>query len=113
MSLEPGIVALILAPEVYLPLRMVGTQFHAAEDGMAAADKAFEVIEADSAAPEGGSTTVVARGADIVFDGLGRDLSWGSRTVSTFRRGIARGDHRAHRSQRLRQVDGSARAARG
>lgn len=25
MSLEPGIVALILAPEVYLPLRMVGT----------------------------------------------------------------------------------------
>ncbi len=71
MSLEPGIVALILAPEVYLPLRMVGTQFHAAEDGMAAADKAFEVIEADSAAPEGGSTTVVARGADIVFDGLG------------------------------------------
>ena len=45
MSLEPGIVALILAPEVYLPLRMVGTQFHAAEDGMAAADKAFEVIE--------------------------------------------------------------------
>lgn len=38
---------------------------------MAAADKAFEVIEADSAAPEGGSTTVVARGADIVFDGLG------------------------------------------
>ena len=53
MSLEPGIVALILAPEVYLPLRMVGTQFHAAEDGMAAADKAFEVIEADSAAPEG------------------------------------------------------------
>lgn len=71
MSLEPGIVALILAPEVYLPLRMVGTQFHAAEDGMAAADKAFEVIEADSAAPEGGSTTVVACGADIVFDGLG------------------------------------------
>lgn len=71
MSLEPGIVALILAPEVYLPLRMVGTQFHAAEDGMAAADKAFEVIEADSAAPEGGWTTVVARGADIVFDGLG------------------------------------------
>jgi ATP-binding cassette subfamily C protein CydD len=71
MTLEPGIVALILAPEVYLPLRMVGTQFHAAEDGMAAADKAFEVIEADSAAPEGGRTTVVARGADIVFDGLG------------------------------------------
>lgn len=44
MELEPGIVALILAPEVYLPLRMVGAQFHAAEDGLAAANKAFAVI---------------------------------------------------------------------
>ncbi|MDI9918994.1 thiol reductant ABC exporter subunit CydD [Rhodococcus sp. IEGM 1379] len=70
MSLEPGIVALILAPEVYLPLRMVGTQFHAAEDGMAAADKAFELIEAESAAPAGGSGMVVACGADIAFGAL-------------------------------------------
>ncbi|NMM82878.1 thiol reductant ABC exporter subunit CydD [Rhodococcus sp. SRB_17] len=70
MSLEPGIVALILAPEVYLPLRMVGTQFHAAEDGMAAADKAFEIIETESDAPAGGSELVVARGVDIVFGAL-------------------------------------------
>ncbi|QXW01557.1 MULTISPECIES: thiol reductant ABC exporter subunit CydD [Rhodococcus] len=70
MSLEPGVVALILAPEVYLPLRMVGMQFHAAEDGMAAADKAFSVIEADTSAPVGGAVVVDARGTDIVFDTL-------------------------------------------
>ncbi|MEV0031667.1 ATP-binding cassette domain-containing protein [Nocardia sp. NPDC050793] len=45
MSLYAGLVALILAPEVYLPLRMVGERFHAAQDGMAAADKAFAILE--------------------------------------------------------------------
>ncbi|WP_306364650.1 ABC transporter ATP-binding protein/permease [Nocardia sp. CC227C] len=47
MGLYGGLVALILAPEVYLPLRMVGERFHAAQDGMAAADKAFAVLEPD------------------------------------------------------------------
>ncbi len=50
MALEAGIIALILAPEVYQPLRSVGERFHAAEDGMAAADKAFAVL--DKTAPE-------------------------------------------------------------
>ncbi|MEV0337861.1 ATP-binding cassette domain-containing protein [Nocardia sp. NPDC050713] len=45
MDLYAGLVALILAPEVYLPLRMVGERFHAAQDGMAAADKAFAILE--------------------------------------------------------------------
>ncbi|WP_067842015.1 ABC transporter ATP-binding protein/permease [Nocardia lijiangensis] len=50
MSLYSGLVALILAPEVYLPLRMVGERFHAAQDGMAAADKAFAILEPDATA---------------------------------------------------------------
>ncbi|MFD0361635.1 ABC transporter ATP-binding protein/permease [Nocardia sp. GCM10030253] len=54
MGLYAGLVALILAPEVYLPLRMVGERFHAAQDGMAAADKAFAVLEPDSVAAEPG-----------------------------------------------------------
>ncbi|MGW4477270.1 thiol reductant ABC exporter subunit CydD [Rhodococcus triatomae] len=45
MGLQAGVIALVLAPEVYLPLRTVGAQFHAAEDGMAAADKAFGVLD--------------------------------------------------------------------
>jgi len=62
MSLYAGIVALVLAPEVYLPLRMVGERFHAAEDGMAAADKAFAIVdrrpttEARTALPDQGSS---------------------------------------------------------
>ncbi|WP_280454687.1 ABC transporter ATP-binding protein/permease [Nocardia brasiliensis] len=50
MSLYAGLVALILAPEVYLPLRMVGERFHAAQDGMAAADRAFAILEFESSA---------------------------------------------------------------
>ncbi|WP_227984568.1 thiol reductant ABC exporter subunit CydD [Nocardia spumae] len=45
MDLYAGLLGLILAPEVYLPLRAVGERFHAAQDGMAAADRAFAVLE--------------------------------------------------------------------
>jgi ATP-binding cassette subfamily C protein CydD len=36
---------LLLAPELYAPLRAVGQQFHAATDGMAAAERIFAVID--------------------------------------------------------------------
>ncbi|MGW8654412.1 ATP-binding cassette domain-containing protein, partial [Nocardia salmonicida] len=48
MALYSGLVALILAPEVYWPPRQVGEKFHAAQDGMAAADRAFAVLEPDA-----------------------------------------------------------------
>lgn len=52
MDLEPAIAVLVLAPEVYLPLRQVGTHFHASTDGIAAAQQAFAVL--DEPAPETG-----------------------------------------------------------
>jgi len=70
MELEPGIVALILAPEVYLPLRMVGTQFHAAEDGLAAAGKAFGVLDEAPRRDASGTGEVVADGAVVELDGV-------------------------------------------
>lgn len=70
MELEPGIVALILAPEVYLPLRMVGTQFHAAEDGLAAASKAFGVLDEAPRRDGSGTGTVVADGAVVELAGV-------------------------------------------
>ncbi|MGC4935369.1 thiol reductant ABC exporter subunit CydD [Gordonia sp. DT30] len=45
MSLYAGILALILAPEAYLPLRQVGAQFHNSTDGMAAAAEVIDLIE--------------------------------------------------------------------
>ncbi|WP_454043427.1 thiol reductant ABC exporter subunit CydD [Cellulosimicrobium sp. Marseille-Q8652] len=52
MGLEPAIAVLVLAPEVYLPLRQVGLHFHASTDGIAAAQQAFEIL--DEPAPEPG-----------------------------------------------------------
>jgi len=78
MPLEAGIVALILAPEAYLPLRTVGAKFHAAEDGMAAAERAFAILDTASpaaVAPVAGRA-LDARGRDLVLDGVsvaGRD----------------------------------------
>ncbi|WP_034621856.1 thiol reductant ABC exporter subunit CydD [Cellulomonas sp. URHE0023] len=45
LALTTGIAVLVLAPEVFLPLRQVGAQFHAAADGVAAAAQAFAVLE--------------------------------------------------------------------
>ncbi|PXY22333.1 thiol reductant ABC exporter subunit CydD [Prauserella muralis] len=52
LDLHTALVVLILAPEVYLPLRAVGARFHDSAEGLAAAEEAFEVL-ADEGAPEG------------------------------------------------------------
>ncbi|MFC7447816.1 thiol reductant ABC exporter subunit CydD [Rhodococcus daqingensis] len=70
MELRGGVIALILAAEVYLPLRMVGAQFHAAEDGMAAAEKAFEVLDGRAPVAAGEGVTAAPRGP-IVLRGVG------------------------------------------
>ena len=45
LDLRTALVVLVLAPEVYLPIRMVGTQFHAAADGVSAAAEVFDVLD--------------------------------------------------------------------
>jgi thiol reductant ABC exporter CydD subunit len=49
LSLQAGLTVLLLAPELYLPLRAVGQQFHASTDGMAAAERIFAVLDAPPA----------------------------------------------------------------
>ncbi|WP_119072138.1 thiol reductant ABC exporter subunit CydD [Aggregatilinea lenta] len=45
LSFERAFFVLILAPEFYLPLRLLGTRFHAGMDGVAAAQRIFAVLE--------------------------------------------------------------------
>jgi ATP-binding cassette subfamily C protein CydD len=82
MTLFAGLAALLLAPEVFWPLRRVGVEFHAAEDGKAAADKAFALLATPAATPSG-TRTVTARGAVIGVDGLAADIPPGQVTVLT------------------------------
>ncbi|KQV26907.1 ABC transporter ATP-binding protein [Yonghaparkia sp. Root332] len=95
-----GLFVLILTPEAYLPLRLVGARFHAAADGIAASDDVLDLIEGDgreggadappaptaplaSATPRDGEThdvalalegVGVARGGRAVVSGL--DAAW-------------------------------------
>jgi ATP-binding cassette, subfamily C, bacterial CydCD len=45
ITFEPVLIALLLAPEAFLPLRNVGAQFHANEDGAAAADRLLDLLD--------------------------------------------------------------------
>ncbi|WP_417233575.1 ABC transporter transmembrane domain-containing protein [Arthrobacter sp.] len=53
LGLEVGLLALILAPEVFLPVRAVGAAFHASEDGFEALRRAEELIGPDAAGKDG------------------------------------------------------------
>jgi len=53
MDLFTGLLVLMVAPEVYQPLRQVGFQFHASANGAAAAESVFEILE--TSVPEHGS----------------------------------------------------------
>ncbi|MFB4194082.1 thiol reductant ABC exporter subunit CydD [Streptomyces carpaticus] len=68
LDLYTGLVVLILAPEAYLPLRQVGAQFHAAQEGLSAAAEVFEVLET-APGREPGTVTPPA-GAPIRLDGV-------------------------------------------
>ncbi|MGW0856571.1 thiol reductant ABC exporter subunit CydD [Streptomyces sp. NPDC002690] len=47
LDLYIGLLVLILAPEAYLPIRQVGAQYHAAAEGLSAAEEIFAVLETE------------------------------------------------------------------
>jgi len=71
LGFEVGLFALILAPEAYLPLRRLGTEFHAAEEGVAAARDAFALLDAPTRTDEPTtSATPPERIAALRVDGV-------------------------------------------
>ncbi len=59
VEFEAVLIALLLAPEAFWPLRQVGQQFHANEDGAAAADRLLDLLDDGEVA---GSGSEVQRG---------------------------------------------------
>ncbi len=77
MDLAVGLFVLLIVPEAYAPLRQVGANYHAAAEGVAAAEDVFEILDDDAAhqgRPAGESLTPVPalRGGsvDLVISGL-------------------------------------------
>lgn len=63
LSLEDGLIALMLAPEAYMALRAVGAGFHASEDGVAALKRVNAILDAD---PADADTAEAPRGLESV-----------------------------------------------
>ncbi|PPI09364.1 thiol reductant ABC exporter subunit CydD [Rathayibacter sp. AY1D2] len=79
LGLAVGLFVLVLAPDVFLPVRQVGAEFHAAADGVQAADRAFAVLERAAALPARGTAPAATGALELrglaVDDGRGRALA--------------------------------------
>jgi len=78
LDLRTALLVLILAPEAYLPLRALGSHYHASVEGLAAAGEVFAVLEQPP--PASGVECAVPADTTIVLDGLsvrypGRDTA--------------------------------------
>ncbi|MFC9405764.1 thiol reductant ABC exporter subunit CydD [[Kitasatospora] papulosa] len=67
LDLYTGLVVLILAPEAYLPIRQVGAQYHAAAEGLSAAEEIFAVLETE---PVAGGSQDVPQQLRLELDGV-------------------------------------------
>jgi len=54
LGLRAGLTVLVLAPELYLPLRQLAAQFHSSADGLAVAERMLELLERPAAVAGGG-----------------------------------------------------------
>ena len=76
LGFSTALFVLILAPEAYLPLRLLGTNFHASAEGMKAADDVFGVLEqplpdrgAGRDVPNVGRSALRIEGLEVVYPG--------------------------------------------
>src|SRR5512142_1490672 len=60
LAFEQAFFVLILAPEFYLPLRLLGQRFHAGATGMAAARRIFEVMDITAPRPAAAEGDTIA-----------------------------------------------------
>ncbi|HWQ05407.1 MAG TPA: thiol reductant ABC exporter subunit CydD [Longilinea sp.] len=78
LGFEQALFILIVAPEFYLPLRMLGQRFHAGMSGVAAARNIFEILDTPETAARSQSRSVLRMPADenawidrpICFEGV-------------------------------------------
>jgi ATP-binding cassette subfamily C protein CydD len=82
LGLEAGLTVLLLVPEVFLPLRLAGAEFHASAEATAVADRVRALLEGPApsrplprtAVPGGGPTRVVLEGVTVVYPGRPRPV---------------------------------------
>lgn len=77
MTLLPGLFVLVLAPEVFLPLRNVGAAFHSSAAGVTASADAFDLLAAAEGSRGSGADAGAGARAVSAVDGTGTDAAGG------------------------------------
>jgi ATP-binding cassette, subfamily C, bacterial CydD len=74
LGFQAALTVLVLAPELYLPMRQLAVQFHACADGVAVAERMFDLLEEPAAAsgaaliaPTPGAVTVRFEGVSFAY----------------------------------------------
>jgi ATP-binding cassette, subfamily C, bacterial CydD len=71
LGLQAGLTVLVLAPELYLPLRRLAAEFHASADGLAVAERMLELLDAPPAVAAGGRLVPpIPREAPVRFEAV-------------------------------------------
>ena len=66
LGLQAGLTVIVLAPELYLPFRRLGAEYHASADGLAVAERMFALLDAPVAVGPGGGGSRRARPSVMV-----------------------------------------------
>lgn len=69
-TLQVALFALLLTPEFYLPLRELGTHYHARAEALAAAGELRAILQAESPQPQGGPHRLAAHPPGLQLDGV-------------------------------------------
>jgi ATP-binding cassette, subfamily C, bacterial CydD len=70
IGFEAGLTVLVLAPELYVPLRNLGAQFHASADGLAVAERLLDLVDAEEAATSGSASPPSAVDVPVRLEGV-------------------------------------------
>jgi thiol reductant ABC exporter CydD subunit len=70
LGLEAGLTVLVLAPELYLPLRNLAAQYHASADGLAVAERLLDLVEAPESISAGRVEPPNPREAAVRLEGV-------------------------------------------
>ncbi|KMY23555.1 cysteine ABC transporter permease [Actinobaculum suis] len=70
LDLFTGLTIIMLTPEVFNPIRDVGTQFHASSNGVAASEQALDILEAQDSLQDGKQPAPDLRTSEIRIENL-------------------------------------------
>ncbi len=79
ITLQAALMTLLLAAEFFIPMRLLGSYFHIAMNGMAASDKIFSLIE--SPAAKQGTQPLTEQPFPVVFSNVGFSYEPGKEVI--------------------------------